>query len=327
MSKSFPPFKHSDGSPCWTIDCQIQKRLTVKKARIVEPKKNVNVFVTSEKLIRDLLKQGEEICFEGKNYRIVSATKPRANGGKGGEPKTDVFLILEDKEKNFRYIKISYKMDTAEFLENKITQNRAENIFGNEWETVLNVAAKKVLQNKTFVNKNGNAIVLGYRLDIMNTDQKNYAPLNLNINQLTEIYAGKLISENKRNAVVNYPNIGDIYPSSGVAEYILTGTGFVSAQNVIDRLQNIKSFIEQNHGEQKSNVFLAFKAVNFLLPKYDNKQKICWDGDRPLAFSVDWNVDSENKIVGSLDTNNPFKNSANTPGNSLKQLLDNGFSL
>lgn len=103
--------------------------------------------------------------------------------------------------------------------------------------------------------------------------------IKLNISQVYDVYSGRNLPDEKRNAYVN----GRIIPESGVAEYILITDSVNSAQEIIDNMIPISDYVQTN-----PNIYFACKALNYrtFAEKYD--------GNRPLAVQVDWNIKNEN---------------------------------
>ena len=79
-------------------------------------------YIEAERNIANILR-GSNIIFNGQPKRILLAEKPSYTSGEG---KTDIYCLLDDKTE----IKISYKKNNADFLENKLTAKRAKEIFG-----------------------------------------------------------------------------------------------------------------------------------------------------------------------------------------------------
>ena len=86
-------------------------------------------YIEAERNIANILR-GSNIIFNGQPKRILLAEKPSYASGEG---KTDIYCLLDDKTE----IKISYKKNNADFLENKLTAKRAKEIFGKSWKEIL----------------------------------------------------------------------------------------------------------------------------------------------------------------------------------------------
>lgn len=231
----------------------------------------------------------------------------------GGEPKTDIFVSLSDVHGLSKQLKISYKKSNSEFLENKVTEERAQLILGVNYKTIISSSAKNLKVNKRqFYNYSKNAYVLGYRLDIMSVAAKGYAPVILTEERLKEIYSGSNIEKTKRDAVVGNERLAN----SGVADYILVGDSFKDAQDIINNMVHVNDYVKQN-----PKVFIAFKAVNYFADK--NK----WDGNRPLALQVNWERNKKGVLTGFIDTDDVYATTCNPAVASLRMFLRNNGNI
>ena len=75
-------------------------------------------FGDAEREIAALMKVGEEFEFQGKHYSIICSGKPTCYKG---EPKTDVYVLAKSVSDQIE-IKLSYKKENADFIENKMKQ-------------------------------------------------------------------------------------------------------------------------------------------------------------------------------------------------------------
>jgi hypothetical protein len=280
----------------------VQKR--VRKNEDIKRKIN-STFVDHEEDIRRLFKLNSSVFFEGSQYYIVDVFKPHTDTG--GEPKTDIFVLISDNNGLPKQMKITYKKSNSEFLENKASEERASLILGANYKTIISSSAKSLkVDKRQFYNYSKNSYVLGYRLDIMSVPAKGYAPVVLTEQQLKEIYSGSNIEENKRNAIIGNERLAN----SGIADYILVGDSFKGAQDVIDNMIHIDKYVKKN-----PKVFIAFKAVNY----FADADK--WDGNRPLALNVKWEKNNKGILVGTLDTNEIYITTCNPAVAHLKKLL------
>lgn len=268
-------------------------------------------FGEAERYIKELFTIGERVNYQGQLYEIDLVGKPVISFG---EPKTDIYIRLVNNYER-KEIKISVKKQNADFLENKTSAERAEQILGENWENIIIQSTKSIEQmflRKPLiykVNKNkteAGAITLGWKFELLNKSGGELSgELILNKNQLIDIYAGTNLDDSKKNASVS----GITIINSGIANYILMGDleNYKSSQAVIDNLLTVEEYVEKY-----PKIYFACKALNYrtFADKYD--------GNRPLAVYVDWNV-----INGKLTPEIIFNNPLETKGNSIaKKLLE-----
>lgn len=86
-------------------------------------------FSDTERRLIDLLKVGAKFKFDGVEY-VVSAPSCKPTVAKG-ECKTDVYVQTTSIAGD-RIFKISVKQQNADFLENKMSHERAVEIFGSQ---------------------------------------------------------------------------------------------------------------------------------------------------------------------------------------------------
>ena len=91
-------------------------------------------FGDAERQIVELLNMGETVQYGRKEYKIKLVGKPTVSRG---EPKTDIYVLLEESNGEQVEVKISFKKSNADFLENKISAERAEQLFGSNWADVI----------------------------------------------------------------------------------------------------------------------------------------------------------------------------------------------
>ncbi|QTB17405.1 hypothetical protein J2D69_19225 [Lysinibacillus sphaericus] len=85
-------------------------------------------FSQNERYVLSLFSPNNEFVYGGVRYKVVESGKPTSSKG---EPKTDIYVMSISLD-NSKYLefKISFKQDNADFLENKMTAERAEQIRG-----------------------------------------------------------------------------------------------------------------------------------------------------------------------------------------------------
>lgn len=256
----------------------------------------VGDFGEAERKILGFMKSGTQFIFNGKKYEVVFSDKPTCYRG---EPKTDIYILAKSSTDKVE-IKISYKKENADFIENKMSAERAEQLFGSNWKEVIKYStsaiekkfAERILIYKNKLNRTGKgSITLGWKFELMN---KNNGELSgkmfLSMNQVLDVYAGNNLSIDKRNARV----CGRYILDSGIANYILMDESVRSAQDVINKMIPIYKYV-YNHPE----IYFACKALNYRT--FEKK----WDGDRPLAVQVEWYAE-KGRLIPKLIFDKPL---------------------
>lgn len=250
----------------------------------------VGDFGDAERGILAFMTEETEFVFQNKKYKVILSGKPTCHKG---EPKTDIYILAESEYDKVE-IKISYKKENADFIENKMSAERAKQLFGINWELIIEqstTAIRDKFEERMLIYKNKfkrtekGAITLGWKFELLN---KNSGELSgkmlLTEEQVIEVYAGSNLSEDKRNAMV----CGQVIENSGIANYILMDEDVHSAQDVIDKMIPITEYVKLH-----PNIYFACKALNYRT--FAGK----WDGDRPLSVQVFWNAE-KNKLVPKL---------------------------
>lgn len=253
-------------------------------------------FSIAEQNVKNFFLVGEKVVFKGKTFEISHVGKPTCANG---EPKTDIYILLTTNSERVE-IKISYKKSNADFLENKITAERAEQLFGQDWKSIIEKSTsgiKDKFLNKKLIYKiskgktSKGSITLGWKFELVNKlNGELSGKLALTRNQCLDIYSGNTLSKDKRDAMVN----GEIIYNSGVANYILEGDTFLSAQDVLNKMETIENYVDS-----KQNIYFACKALNYRT--FENK----FDGNRPLAVQIKWDV-IDNKLTPTFIFNKPL---------------------
>lgn len=246
-------------------------------------------------------------------YIIKEVGKPK--WGFGGEPKTDVYVLLE-KDKKQTEIKISYKKTNADFLENKTSAKRAELLLGPDWRNIImasTIPIKDKFLDKTLIFKNAarhtekGSITLGWKFELLNKSGGELSDLiQLTPEQQYDVYAGTNLPPEKKNCLVN----GKIIQNSGVADYILIDDDVNDAQSVIDKMIPISE-----HIKNCPKIFFACKALNYRT--YKRK----YDGDRPLAVQVMWFNDN-GKLNYKLQFDKPLECNGDEVADNLLTVLE-----
>lgn len=253
-------------------------------------------FGKAERRILAFMVKGTEFVFRGKKYKVILSGKPTCHKG---EPKTDIYILAESIFDEVE-IKISYKKENADFIENKMSAERAEQLLGGNWANIIEqstTAISKRFEERMLIYKNKfkrtekGAITLGWKFELLNKNSGDLSgKMLLTEEQVIDVYAGGNLAEDKRNAMV----AGNVIENCGVANYILMDEDVHSAQDVIDKMVPIKEYVRM-HPE----IYFACKALNYRT--FAEK----WDGDRPLSVQVNWNIE-ENKLVPELVYDKPL---------------------
>ena len=88
-------------------------------------------FSKTEKIILDTLKKNTHFNYQNNLYQLIEVDKPTTSAG---EPKTDIYILSKTANGENIEFKISVKQSNADFLENKISAERASELFGTNWQ-------------------------------------------------------------------------------------------------------------------------------------------------------------------------------------------------
>lgn len=271
-------------------------------------------FSQKEHSLLELFKPNTKFLFQGEIYKVNFAGKPTSSKG---EPKTDVYINASPiNAEEVVEIKISYKKINADFLENKISKERAKQIFGQDWKEIIKEStksvqylfkAKKLIYKSKFRKTNAGSITLGWRFELTNKPGGNLSgELLLTRDQLLDVYSGINLEKEKINAIVN----GSVIKNSGIANYILVSDNLNSTQEVIDQLESIEEYVKTH-----PKLYFVCKALNYR--SLDKK----YEGNRPLAVQVNW-TEKNNKLNHQLNFDAPLSQKGTEIYLQLKQALD-----
>jgi len=271
-------------------------------------------FSREEESIRTLFPIGTTFNYDNVLYEVIEVGKPFSEKG---EPKTDIYICAISKDHKKKEFKISFKKSNADFLENKISKERAQQLFGKNWSKIIKESIDKLelsFQSKKLIYKEQEghtekgSITLGWKFELVNKISGALSDeIILVEDQVIDVYAGTNLEDEKKNAKVN----GKLIDDSGIANFILIGeTGFNSAQEVIDKLISVKDYVKLH-----PKVYFACKALNYRFLKDK------WDGDRPLAVYVEWSA-SGKKLSHSLVFDEPLEKKGNEVAEKLKAALE-----
>lgn len=261
-------------------------------------------FSKSEHEIIEMLNACKIFNYNGKKYDIKVLGKPASSSG---EPKTDIYIYAEcvNDENDQLEFKISFKQKNFEFLENKISADRAEEIFGNDWlkivtDSILNIKdkfeEKKLIYKKKLGKTEQGCFTLGWKFELLNVKSGNLSDeIQLSKEQLYDIFAGTNLDDDKRNAMVQ----GNRIPDSGIANYILIEDEYESVEEMLSKIISMDDYVREH-----DKLYFACKALNY------RSIKKKFDGNRPLSVYVDWNI-VNNKLSGKLVFNEPLLHGGN----------------
>jgi hypothetical protein len=267
----------------------------------------------TERYIVDLFRSEGEFTFENNNYKILTIGKPRPNKG---ECKTDVYILALDIKTNLtREIKISIKQNDADFLENKISLERATEIFGDDTKEILTKSIKSV--EKSFYDDflvyftgyrrtEANCIKIGWKFELLNKHGgERSGKILLTNEQKIDVYSGTNLNKDKKNAKVN----GNIINNSGIANYILEVS---DTKHSLDFYLNHVIPIEDFAKEQE--IYFACKAINY------RGQHDKWDGNRPLSVYINWRI-VDGVLKAEFVMDKPLEKKADEIGKNIKNIL------
>lgn len=269
-------------------------------------------FGDAERRILSFMSEGTEIDFENKKYIIEISGKPTCHKG---EPKTDIYVLAKSSSDE-KEIKISYKKENADFIENKMSAERAEQLFGKNWAKIIEDSTISIMdkfEDRMLIYKNKfkrtekGAITLGWKFELLNKNSGDLSgKMRLTEEQVIDVYAGSNLAEDKRNAMVN----GKVIKDSGVANYILMDESINSAQDIIDKMIPIQDYVKLH-----PDIYFACKALNYRT--FAKK----WDGNRPLSVQVNWSAEGK-RLTPELVFDKPLIIKGNEIANRLIYYMD-----
>lgn len=271
-----------------------------------------NYGETERHLVR-LFTEAKVFTYKGVKYEIQIIGKPRPSKG---ECKTDIYILCKDDLKNNIEFKISIKQSDADFLENKMTYDRALEIFGDDTDEILSESILKIKQGfekeplinfSKFKRTEANCIKIGWKFELLNKPGGDKSSeLILNNDQKIDVYSGSNLNASKRHCKVD----GKIIENSGVANFIIVVDNIVEDLTYyLNKLEDINSYaVEQR-------IYFACKALNYRVDA--NK----WDGDRPLSVYCDWSLNADNNMEAEIIFDKPLQVKGNVIGNNIRNLL------
>lgn len=240
-------------------------------------------FGAAERAVLALFKTGEYFEYQGMRYKIKFSGKPTCYDG---EPKTDIYVLAENAYGE-REFKISFKKENADFLENKISAQRARQILGEDWSDIIMAStlsieqefySRPLIYKESYARTERGSITLGWKFEFVNKPGGHLSGrMPLTRGQLLDVYSGANLSAEKRDASVN----GIRIRNSGVANYILMHDRISS--DTVQRIVNMLIPVEECV-KMYPDIFFACKALNYRT--FPQK----YDGNRPLSVYINWRV-------------------------------------
>lgn len=274
----------------------------------------IKSFSEIEEHIRNSFSIGSIFEKNGDNYKVLRSGKPRPSEG---ECKTDLYVeaISKNKKKEF---KISIKKNNHEFLENKITLERALQIFGEDAPQIISNSTKQIknMFNSNLIKINSKVrhskdleslITLGWKFEIMNKKSGHKSSkLLLSPSQILDVYAGSNLNKDKRNSKV----CGKLVTDSGIANYIMVVDDEEKSLNhYANEMQEISKYVIEKE------LYFACKAQNYRVEKDKT------DSNRPLCVWVKWSI-INNKLRTNLQFDEPLTIRANYVMDNIRNLLN-----
>jgi hypothetical protein len=268
----------------------------------------------TERSIIRLFKEEKEFIFEEEKYEIIDIGKPSPSKG---ECKTDIYILTNNLNTSLnREFKISIKQNDADFLENKMSFERATEVFGDEAKDVMIKSIKSVEKSfsddfliyfKKFKRTEEKCLKIGWKFELLNKHGgERSGLLVLTDEQKIDVYSGSNLNVNKKNSKVNGVEICD----SGVANFIL------KVENTDEELDfYLKDLKPIEEFAITKDIYFACKAINYR-SKVDK-----WDGNRPLSVFIEWSL-VNNVLSAKFVIDRPLEVKANEVGENIRDILN-----
>ncbi|MCD8401489.1 hypothetical protein [Tenacibaculum finnmarkense] len=267
----------------------------------------------TERKIISKFEEQSEFTFKNIIYEILEIGKPKPSKG---ECKTDVYILTKNKSTTTnKEFKISIKQCDADFLENKISLERALEILGCDAQNIIQKSIISVRQSfeddylvyfDKYKRTESKCFKIGWKFEFINkSGGERSGEMKLTDSQKIDVYSGSNLNINKKNSLVNH----NIRENSGIANYILEVENTTENLNYyLDKLIPIEQFAV------KQDIYFACKAINYrAIPDK-------WDGNRPLSVYVKWTLNGS-EIKAELIMNNPLAIKANEIGENIREIL------
>jgi len=272
------------------------------------------MFSQSEKKLQKIFHCGATFFYKNESHEIITSGKPSPSKG---ECKTDLYIKTIDKSGVEHEIKLSIKQLNADFLENKMSAERATQIFGYDAKKIITHSLDEIATNFTddpliLFKKQGRTeaktIKIGWKFELLNKKSGLKSGLiDLTEEQIIDVYSGTNLPIDKKNSSIDSSEI----KGSGIANTIL----FIDPLN---NLKNIQSYVDEIQDItdycKGKKVFFACKAINYRITKDK------WDGNRPLAVWIDWHLDND-ILYGEFNFSSPLQMKADVIGANIRKIL------
>jgi hypothetical protein len=282
-------------------------------------------FSQTERKILDTLKTSNDFMYQNERYQLLEFDKPTTSSG---EPKTDIYILSKKNNGEIFEFKISVKQSNADFLENKISEGRAIELFGTNWQEIiksLTNSVKNDFTNQKLIYKKAQGkteegvFTLGWKFEILNKTAKNRSA-ELPSEILREVLTGENLNSSKKDAFIKKK----VVPNSGVANFILPNAENINLTNINTIMSNILT-VDEYINNPLNKVYCACKALNYR-SKYKKNGKMPyspkWDGDRPLCVYIHW-FESNSQLYHEFCFDNPLRVKGNQVAENLKKALKN----
>ena len=249
-----------------------------------------------------LAKEDPYVWIDDVLYDITIAGKPQKPGG--GEPKTDVYLLAEERDGDRAYeYKISVKKDTFEFYDNKIKDDRAADILGDEWSNRLIDILDEfydafwkvpLIWREGRGKTESGSFTLGWRFDITSSPRLLSYPLASSIEEKYNILTGGELGDDTPYDECTVD--GEHIAGCGIANCIFVG------EDVPDTTQDLIELLKPaaEYAAQIPDMYLSASAVNYR----SKKGKL--ERSRWLLVPVVWKVNSWGVLEGAPVRDQPL---------------------
>ena len=163
-------------------------------------------FSSIERILQSKFQEGESFVLDKDTYTIIESGKPKPSSG---ECKTDLYLLAKNN-KIKKEFKVSIKLSNYEFLENKISRERAEEILGSHWSKIISESTLSIKDlfpiNELIIYSTKHksyTLKLGWKFEIFNDTTRALKVFpNLSHQQKIEVLSGLNLPNDKKNALL-----------------------------------------------------------------------------------------------------------------------------
>ncbi|MDD3856254.1 hypothetical protein [Sulfurimonas sp.] len=236
-------------------------------------------FSQTERKILDTLKTSNDFMYQNERYQLLEFDKPTTSSG---EPKTDIYILSKKNNGEIFEFKISVKQSNADFLENKISEGRAIELFGTNWQEIiksLTNSVKNDFTNQKLIYKKAQGkteegvFTLGWKFEILNKSAQNRSA-ELPNTILREVLTGRNLNQNKRNAFINKK----IVPNSGVANFLLANAeqiDLTSLDTIMSSISIIDAYVNNPFISYSKRICDIVSIIDAYVNNPSNKVFFC----------------------------------------------------